>query len=177
MGVTSGNQVGVGEIMAVTFKREYKARDRLKQRLAELDGKTIEWGIFSDSVYNDEERKGLPVAAVAWWNHEGANQPRRPFFDNMIKQTFPMKNNLSPMARYRLNKMYKGILFETIGVTPAIDNFANYLVEKLKSNIKNYSSLGTIHRSNAKSWAAVKGHDDPLMWKGTLYNSIKHKIV
>lgn len=138
-------------------------KDLLKQARQDLE---LRIGFFEESKYGDEN-DNLQVAQVAQWNEEGSeNNPTRPFMrvgfmgpiqKGIYRDNFKLSINAILEGRSTFAAEYKKL--------------GPMAVEDLKSVIDEWSTP-----PNSPSTVEEKGFNDPLIWTGTMRNSVDYKI-
>lgn len=175
----------VGAVMpSVKIVRDLSLKNALVSRLRDIEKQNIEWGFFEGNVYTDEGREGVPVAALAYWNHEGANNPARPFFQDHLQRVFNKQKRQIMKPEVRV--AFQGIVRELFNAgknrnfnmkqSQSANVAGNLLQKNLKRSIEYWFIEGSDNRQNSKSWAAKKGHDRPLEYTGKMIDSVEYKI-
>lgn len=152
----------------VKVKSDTKVWDKMRRNLLRGNTRAVNIG-----WWHSRHPTGVPVAQVASYNEEGhytgrnAYSPPRPFlrinFMGKIKSGEWVKQYYSD-----IDKIAKGVL--------SWRDFNRRLSKELKETLQK-EILEWNKPMNSPYTVAIKGFNDPLIHTGTMYDSIKTKIV
>lgn len=156
--------------------------DNMLKRLETLCKKEMDWGFFEDAVYpqdhNNKAAAGKQVAQVAFWNENGSLlAPPRPFFTASISRIVAIPGSNQP---WKCAKQVADVITTTMWNgrnRQAIQALGKTLQEDLQDKIVSYGmDAGDENPKNSPRWAAKKGHDQPLVESGIMFDSVEYRM-
>lgn len=147
---------------------------KLRRRLQALQRQNVEWGFFEGVTYMDDERMWIPVARIAYMQNYGLGVPPRPFFSDQTDALQRYRTKLSKSVKPLLVNLFAGSVTNTRKPSH-ITALGNFLKEDLSKRIDDNK-----YEKNAPWWAAYKrattGRGDPLVWTGTMRDSVNFRV-
>ena len=148
----------------ITLRKDSSNLRKIRRRLNNIHREKVEWGFFSDAVYTEGERAGMPVAHIAWVHNYGVQVPERPFFDAQIK-------NLQKRSPKReLRTLFQNVI-EGKSYKADLEKLGKKFQRILKRTISQWDNP-----PNADWWAEAKGGDNPLVWTGHMRRSVDYRV-
>lgn len=154
----------------MSFKVSLSGNDSLwkqmKKQALKPDQEVLRLGFWPEDRYGSEN-DNLPVAQVAQWNEEGSTtNPPRPFMRVGVG---------TPLRRGIYNSYFtdsiKRIVEGKSSFRQEYTILGKVLVEDMKEVIEKWDSP-----PNSPRTVEEKGFNDPLVWTGTMHDSVKAKV-
>lgn len=152
--------------MSVKITVDKSGWEKIKTNLLQANQESLKVGWFPESRYTSEN-DNLPVAQVAQWNEEGSiNNPVRPFirFGFMPKLS---KAEYRKLFEVSINNVLQGNSTFKAEYT----KLGPVLVKELKQTITDWNTP-----PNSPRTIEAKGFDDPLVWTGTMRETVEYKV-
>lgn len=143
----------------------------MERRLLRSSPKVVETGWWAS-----RHPSGVPVAQVAAWNEEGhvnggmfegTYTPPRPF----------IRNTFVPNAQKLIESKYLPMVFNEIATGRATWGKLNNSLSKDLKDLMQETILGWNLIPNTPTTAERKGFNDPLIEDGTMYDTVKTRVV
>lgn len=158
--------------MAFSLKVSVKKDDKVLRKILRNLSKTGSHNAVEVGWWNSRHPTGVPVAQVAAWNEEGhmtgmgGYSPPRPFltigFMGKLKR-LKYSKYMPLVAEVAMGRLSWAVLNRTI---------AEDMVNLMKKSILDWNTP-----PNSPLTIALKGHGEVLIDSGTLYDSIKSRVV
>lgn len=152
---------------------DFSGLRKLEKQLEQLSKTTVDFGYFSDSVYDTSGNgfrengynEGVHVAEIAVIQNYGLGVPKRGFMDNALED-----------IQKKLGKEYiKEAMISALNNKPK-KQYGSSLGQHLKKVIQNTIEYWHTHDHNSPVTIAIKGFDDPLQNSNKLLESVDYRV-
>lgn len=151
---------------SIKINKDTSMWDAMKKNVFQPNPDELKVGFFPESNYGPSN-DNLPVAQVAQWNEEGtATNPPRPF----------MRVGLSGVMKSSEQQVkFKESVQRLVEGKTSFKQEYTLMGKELSSELQNVISRWSTPPNSAKT-IEEKGSNDPLVWTGTMLESVKYKI-
>lgn len=150
----------------ITMNKDTSVWDAMKKNVIQPNPDELKIGFWPESVYGPDN-DNLPVAQVAQWNEEGTTtNPPRPFMRVGLRSQLATSEY---QAKFR--QSVQRIVEGKTTFKQEYTLFGKELSFELQDVISKWSTP-----PNSPDTVDAKGSNDPLVWTGTMLESVKYKI-
>lgn len=153
-------------MFSITLDKDSSVWEKMRKEALKPNVEVLRVGFFPGDNYGPEN-DSLPVAQIAAWNEYGTiTNPPRPFMRVGIG---------TPLRRGVYNSYFTDSIKRIVeGKSSFRQEYAilgKVLVEDMKEVIEKWDSP-----PNSPRTVEEKGFNDPLVWTGTMHDSVKAKV-